>query len=52
MSYQTLPKMMMENTGGLRAGGYLAKFDQQEFFDNRAAEVSMDSEGFIYVPER
>ena len=48
---QTLPTMNT-STGGTRKEGTLSEFDQEEFFEDRAADVSMDSEGFIYVPER
>jgi len=48
---QTLPTMTT-NTGETRKEGTLSEFDQEEFFDDRTEDVSMDSEGFIYIPER
>ena len=48
---QTLPTMTT-NTGKARKEGTLSEFDQGEFFDDRTEDVSMDSEGFIYIPER
>ena len=43
---------MTTNTGKARNVGTLSEFDQGEFFDDRTEDVSMDSEGFIYIPER
>jgi len=48
---QTLPAMLT-NSVEMREEGSLDQFDQQEFFENRAEDVSMDSTGYIYIPER
>ena len=43
---------MLTNSVEMREEGSLDQFDQQEFFENRAEDVSMDSAGYIYIPER